>query len=228
MDRDVTQRLLKDSIICLCRNHFNSGTRDIDEVSFEIDGLICVSQDGATERQTVFKIHELIRGRSSNWSSAGDDFRSLPGAAMVARKENGKDQDDAFYCYEYGTREMRNAHAGSVFNSSIKSDVVPAGASFPIAYSQSNKRSSADCETGNLSNRKRKSSSPRPILTHRSRAGSLNDLNSTADCNGDDAKEKVMSPSQIKPEPMWQEDNQDVARCRNDSGLNCPFSSIKI
>ena len=55
MDKETTQRLLKESIIFLCRTHIG------DAASFEVDGIICLSTDsGPIQQQVVFKVHELI------------------------------------------------------------------------------------------------------------------------------------------------------------------------
>lgn len=70
MDRETTQRLLKESIIFLCRTYIGVVS------DFEVDGIICISRDdGASEQQhVVFKIHELVSREANADSTYAECF----------------------------------------------------------------------------------------------------------------------------------------------------------
>jgi len=65
MDRETTQRLLRESIVFLCKTHLGCDARG----GFEVDAIICVSRHNGDSnldagsndpRPSVFKFHELI------------------------------------------------------------------------------------------------------------------------------------------------------------------------
>lgn len=70
MDRETTQRLLKESIIFLCRTYIGVVS------DFEVDGLICISRDDGTSDQqhVVFKIHELVSREADADTAYADCF----------------------------------------------------------------------------------------------------------------------------------------------------------
>lgn len=60
MNQETTQRLLKESIIFLCRAYVGTVS------DFEVDGIICLSRDNGTRQENVvFKIHELVCGEET-------------------------------------------------------------------------------------------------------------------------------------------------------------------
>jgi len=83
MDRETTQRLLRESIVFLCKTHLGHEARG----GFEVDAIICVSRHSGSDgssisyndpRPTVFKFHEHITDEDgkavenvNDWLSSG-------------------------------------------------------------------------------------------------------------------------------------------------------------
>lgn len=131
MDRETTQRLLRECVIFLCKTHLGLDARS----GFEVDAIICVSRrcdadvaDSYSDpRPIVFKFHECVADEdgkaaenSNDWLSAGSSksfisglVRHLDWAESPASKKRktGEENDHAVLSYysRFGTDGIQTA-----------------------------------------------------------------------------------------------------------------------
>ena len=125
MDRETTQRLLRESIVFLCKTHLGHNARG----GFEVDAIICVSRCSGSDnsdftyndpRPTVFKFHEHVTDEDgkavenmNDWLLSGSSQSFVNGlltqsdqsepSAAKRRKVGEQNAQPASYYDQFGT-----------------------------------------------------------------------------------------------------------------------------